>query len=146
MGARGSRGPQRAGRVLRSGGRAGAFALVLGGALAAGCALPGTEAFRGARLYESGTEALERGETARAVAELERAAALVPHASEVRNHLGAAYAAAGRHEAALRAFRRAVALDCRNAAARRNLRGAQRRAILAEEGRGEAGSVRAGAR
>ena len=96
-----------------------AAVLVLG---LAGCA-----SFEGARLYESGTRALDRGEPERAIADLEQAARLVPQASEVQNHLGLAYAAAGREEAALRAFRRAVELDCDNAAAQQNLHAAERR-------------------
>jgi len=93
-------------------------ALALGG----GCA-----SYQGARLYRSGSLALERGHTARAIADLERAATLVPQASEVRNHLGLAYAAAGRDAEALRAFRRAVELDCDNAAAQQNLAAAEQR-------------------
>jgi Flp pilus assembly protein TadD len=91
-------------------------------ALALGCAT-----VEGHRHFEAGNAALDRGDAALAVAELERAAALVPEASEVRNHLGIAYAAAGRHEDALAAFERAVALDCDNRAAAENLRAAQRR-------------------
>ena len=83
--------------------------------------------YQGGRLYSSGTEALDRGDTTRAIADLERAAELVPHASEIQNHLGLAYAAEGRHREALLAFRRAVALDCGNQAARRNLRAAEAR-------------------
>jgi Flp pilus assembly protein TadD len=97
-----------------------ALALLLSAALALGCAT-----WRGARLYASGSEALERGETARAVADLEQAAQLVPHASEVQNHLGLAYAAAGRPDDARHAFERAVELDCDNEAAARNLHRAQ---------------------
>jgi Flp pilus assembly protein TadD len=82
----------------------------------------------GARLYASGTRALDRGEPARAVADLERAAELTPRASEIQNHLGLAYAAAGRDGEALQAFRRAVAIDCDNAAAQANLGAATRRA------------------
>ena len=85
-------------------------------AIVVGCA-----SYRGARLYQSGSAALERGEVERAVADLERSAALVPHASEVQNHLGLAYGAAGRDEDALRAFRRAVELDCDNQQAVHNL-------------------------
>jgi len=88
--------------------------------LAGGCA-----SFEGARLYDRGTAALVRGDAAAAVADLERAAARVPHASEIQNHLGLAYAALGRHAEALAAFRRAVALDCDNGAAQRNLRAAE---------------------
>jgi Flp pilus assembly protein TadD len=84
--------------------------------------------FQGAQLYSSGSEALDRGDTARAIADLERAAELVPHASEIQNHLGLAYAAEGRDREALLAFRRAVALDCDNQAARQNLRAAEARA------------------
>jgi Flp pilus assembly protein TadD len=91
--------------------------------------------WRGARLYESGTRALDRGDAEAAVADLERAAALVPGASEIQNHLGLAYAAAGRDPEAVEAFRRAVALDCDNQAARRNLRAASARPVLAEDGR-----------
>jgi Flp pilus assembly protein TadD len=101
-------------------------AVLLAGA--AGCA-----SFEGARLYDRGTRALERGDAAAAVTDLERAAALVPHASEVQNHLGLAYAEEGRHGDALAAFRRAVALDCDNEAAQHNLRSAEAR-VAAEEG------------
>lgn len=90
---------------------------------AGGCA-----SLEGARLYRSGTRALERGDAARAVADLERAAGRVPQASEIQNHLGLAYVAAGRDGAALLAFRRAVAIDCDNAAAQQNLLAAERRA------------------
>jgi Flp pilus assembly protein TadD len=87
---------------------------------------PGCASFTGARLYRSGSQALERGDTERAIADLERAAELVPHASEVQNHLGLAYASTGRQSEAVAAFRRAVELDCDNAAARRNLAAAER--------------------
>ena len=85
-------------------------------AVAGGCA-----PWQGARLYRSGTQALDRGEAALAIAELERASELVPEASEVQNHLGLAYQAAGRDEDARQAFERAVALDCDNQAAQENL-------------------------
>jgi Flp pilus assembly protein TadD len=91
-------------------------------------ALLGCGTFRGARLYESGTRALERGDTALAIADLERATQLVPQASEIQNHLGLAYVEAGREGDALRAFQRAVALDCDNQAAQENLRAAELRA------------------
>lgn len=96
-------------------------------ALLAGCA-----SLEGARLYRNGTQALDRGEPALAVADLERAAELVPQASEIQNHLGLAYAQLGRETEAERAFRRAVALDCDNAAARENLRAAELRAAVAQ--------------
>jgi Flp pilus assembly protein TadD len=85
----------------------------------------GCASLRGARLYASGSDALERGEVEVAIERLERAAALVPHASEIQNHLGLAYARAGRPDDARRAFTRAVELDCRNAAARHNLKAAR---------------------
>ena len=94
-------------------------------ALVLGCA-----ALEGHRRFEAGNAALDRGDVGRAVAELERAAALVPEASEVQNHLGIAYAAAGHDAAALAAFERAVALDCDNRAAAENLRAARRRSAV----------------
>jgi Flp pilus assembly protein TadD len=98
--------------------------LLLGiGLLAAGCA-----SLEGARLYARGSDALERGELGPAIADLERAATLVPEASEVHNHLGLAYARSGREGDALREFERAVELDCDNQAAQHNLAAAQRRA------------------
>ncbi len=81
----------------------------------------GCTVYRGARLYRSGTIALDQGEPARAIAELERAAQLVPAGSEIQNHLGLAYVAAGREDDAVVAFQRAIDLDCDNLAARENL-------------------------
>jgi Flp pilus assembly protein TadD len=98
-----------------------AVALALLGATL-GCA-----AWSGTRLYASGTHALDRGDAPQAVADLEAAARLLPDSSEVQNHLGIAYEAAGREDAALAAYRRAVALDCGNEAAVRNLREAEGR-------------------
>jgi Flp pilus assembly protein TadD len=95
-------------------------------ALVAVVLLGGCAAFQAARLYNSGSDALERGDVERAVAELERAATLAPHASEIQNHLGLAYAASGREEDALRAFQRAVELDCDNRQALHNLAAAER--------------------
>jgi len=87
---------------------------------------PGCASFTGVRLYGSGSQALERGDSERAIADLERAAELMPHASEVQNHLGLAYSSVGRQREATAAFRRALELDCDNAAARRNLAAAER--------------------
>ncbi|MBW2275227.1 MAG: tetratricopeptide repeat protein [Deltaproteobacteria bacterium] len=84
--------------------------------LSVGCA-----SFEAARLYQSGTEALDEGEVDRAIEELGRAAELAPDASEVHNHLGLALAADGREKAALLEFQRAVELDCENDAAQANL-------------------------
>ncbi len=92
------------------------MALGLVGVLGTGCAT-----WEGDRLYRSGTLALDRGDTALAIADLERAAERVPQASEIQNHLGLAYQAAGREEAAVLAFERALELDCDNQAARENL-------------------------
>ena len=92
--------------------------------------LLGCAAVEGHRHFETGNAALDRGDAMLAVAEFERAARLVPEASEVQNHLGIAYAAAGRPDAALAAFERAVALDCDNRAAKENLRAARARAAL----------------
>ena len=107
-----------------------ALAIVLAALPAAGCA--GVE---GARLYRSGSEALERGDTQRAVADLEAAAGRAPRVSEVHNRLGIAYAAAGRREDAIRAFESALEIDCSNATAARNLRRAQAEAQAEAEPR-----------
>jgi Flp pilus assembly protein TadD len=87
----------------------------------------GCTTLEGYRHFEAGTAALDRGDAPAAVVELERAAALVPDRSEVHNHLGIAYAAAGRPEDAVRAFERAVALDCDNREAKANLAAARGR-------------------
>jgi Flp pilus assembly protein TadD len=81
--------------------------------------------YEGARLYQRGTAELDRGEPGAAILDLEHAATLVPESSEIQNHLGLAYSAAGRDGDALRAFRRAVDLDCDNHAARENLAAAE---------------------
>jgi Flp pilus assembly protein TadD len=106
-----------------------AVAVVALGATAPGC---GT-AWRGARLYSSGTHALDRGEVVRAIADLEVAAALLPDRAEVHNHLGIAYASAGRLDEAIAAFERAAALDCDGGAARSNLAAARARAAARAE-------------
>ncbi|HBZ69880.1 MAG TPA: hypothetical protein DEP35_09150 [Deltaproteobacteria bacterium] len=104
-------------------------------------ALPGCATFEGARLYERGTQALDRGDAAAAIVDLEQAARLVPQSSEIQNHLGLAHEAAGQDDAALLAFRRAVALDCSNEAAQQNLAAAEaRRARLAARSTERAGS------
>ncbi len=82
----------------------------------AGCAT-----WRGARLYQSGTAALERGQIELALGELSQAARLVPEASEIHNHLGIARLEAGRIELARESFERALELDCDNQAASDNL-------------------------
>jgi Flp pilus assembly protein TadD len=79
----------------------------------------------GYRHFEAGTAALDRGDATTAVQELEQAARLAPERSEVQNHLGLAYSAAGRPADARAAFERAVALDCDNAAAKANLAAAR---------------------
>ena len=89
--------------------------------------VPGCLTWRGSRLYQSVTAALDGGDARRAVSDLEEAALLVPDSSEIHNHLGLAYAMLGREDEALAAFQSAVELDCDNAAAQENLRAAQRR-------------------
>ena len=89
--------------------------------LLAGLAQGGCATVRAAELYQSGTAALEEGQPARAIRDLERAADRLPEASEIQNHLGLAYEAAGREADALAAFRRAVELDCDNQPAQHNL-------------------------
>lgn len=100
----------------------GSLMLVLG--LAPG--LVACASYRGARLYAAGNTSLDHGEVDQAVAQLEQAAALVPHASEIQNDLGVAYLAAGRSADARRAFERAVDLDCDNKSATANLRALRR--------------------
>jgi len=100
----------------------------LGWTLCVAAMMLGCASFRGARLYLSGTQALDRGDAVEAIVQLERASELLPDASEVQNHLGLAYQAAGRERDAELAFRRAVALDCTNTAAAENLRIAEARA------------------
>lgn len=96
--------------------------------LLAVCSVAGCASLEGARLYRSGTRALDAGDSSRAIEDLERAARLVPQGSEIQNHLGLAYTAAGEDAAALAAFGRAVEIDCDNRAAQQNLTAAQRRA------------------
>jgi tetratricopeptide (TPR) repeat protein len=81
----------------------------------------GCATWQGARLYQSGSRALERGETEVALRDLTAAAERVPNASEVHNHLGLAQLQAGEPALALRSFERAVQLDCENRAASENL-------------------------
>lgn len=99
------------------------LALVLGIVFLAGCS-----SFRAAKLYQSGSAALDRGDVVQSIAELEEASRLAPNASEIQNHLGLAYAEAGEHARAQAAFNRALELDCENSAARQN-RVAHRRAV-----------------
>ena len=83
--------------------------------------LPPVRAIRAARYYAAGTRALERGDDVVAIEELERAAVLMPDASEIHNHLGLAYWSDGREIEAERELERALELDCDNEAARSNL-------------------------
>ena len=106
-----------------------ALQLSLGLALALGLLIAGCASLGATRAFHNGTEALERGEAERAVAELERAAALVPDSSAVQNHLGIAYEASDRPEDARRAYERAVELSCENEAAQSNLRAIRARAL-----------------
>ena len=89
--------------------------------LSVGCGLGPARAVAGARAYAEGTAALDSGDQAFAIRRLERAAELVPHGSEIQNHLGLAYWSSGQPETAREAFERAIELDCDNAAARANL-------------------------
>jgi Flp pilus assembly protein TadD len=117
---------QRSGQSKRAPAAVGARLAAALGVAAVGLLLA-CNTFQGARLYRDGTRALDRGDAPAAIAALERAAELGPEASEIQNHLGLAYQAAGRDDDALRAFQRAVELDCDNAAAAHNLRWAERR-------------------
>jgi len=104
--------------------RSGPRALALG-LLWALLAAPGCTTWHASRLYQHGTASLDAGQPGQAISDLEAAADLVPFASEVQNHLGLAYVAAGRDAEGLHAFQRAVALDCRNDAAQANLAAAR---------------------
>jgi Tfp pilus assembly protein PilF len=100
---------------------AGLVVLLVATASLACSSLPPVRAIRAARYYAAGTRALERGDDTVAIQELERAAALMPNASEIHNHLGLAYWSDGRERAAERELERALELDCDNDAARANL-------------------------
>lgn len=97
--------------------------------------VPGCTAWRGARLYHTGTVAFESGDMTRALADLEAAARLVPERSEVHNNLGLAQLAAGREDLALTSFTRATDLDCTNEAARANALMLRSRTRAQAEGR-----------
>lgn len=97
-------------------------------ALLLAAALTSCAAVEAVRLERSGLAALDRGDAARAVADLERAATLAPGTSAIQNHLGIAYEQAGRRDDALRAYEHAVALDCENEAAQVNLEALRERA------------------
>jgi len=96
-------------------------ALVAACAMTLACQSAPVLAWEGARHYARGNDALDRDEPRVAIREFERAAELVPHASEVRNHLGLAFLSAGERENARAAFEEALELDCENEAARINL-------------------------
>jgi Flp pilus assembly protein TadD len=93
-----------------------AFFIALAIAACSGCA-----SIEASRAYRSGTAALDRGDSERAIADLERAAELAPDVSAIQNHLGIAYEGAGRTDEAIAAYERAVELDCDNRAAEKNL-------------------------
>ena len=92
------------------------FALCFLASLHVGCSN-----WRASQLYQSGSHALDEGDSKKAVSDLMQAAELKPESSEIQNHLGIAYERAGEPAAALAAFERAVELDCDNAAASANL-------------------------
>lgn len=108
-------------------------AAILLGVLGTGCESTPIRAFRGARHYAAGTEALKQNDDRLAISELEEAAVLVPHASEIQNHLGIAYWSDGRPQMAQLAFERAIELDCDNDIARVNLERLMRSDDLLEE-------------
>lgn len=95
--------------------------LILSSIVISGCQSGPVLAFQGSRHYVAGSEALERGDGDVAIAELLEAARLIPHASEIQNHLGLAYWENAQLGPAKSAFERAVELDCENEAARVNL-------------------------
>jgi len=113
---------------------AGVFVLTIA---VTGCESTPIRAFRGAHHYAAGTQALDQRDGVLAIAELERAADLVPHASEIQNHLGLAYWSDGRPQAARFAFEKAVELDCDNLVARANLERLMRSGSVAVEAKVE---------
>jgi cytochrome c-type biogenesis protein CcmH/NrfG len=113
--------PHRAGAFARTLGVVGVVVVVALSGVQSGCETTPIRSLRGARHYAAGNDALARSDSARAVAELERAAALVPHASEIQNHLGLTYWSEGRVDAARISFERALELNCENQAAEANL-------------------------
>jgi tetratricopeptide (TPR) repeat protein len=110
-----------------------ALTLVLG---SIACQTGPIRAFQGARYYAAGSDALERGDGERAIFELRRAAELVPHASEIQNHLGLAYLSKGEIARARDAFEIALELDCDNRAAQFNLARLEDRSEILPEGTG----------
>ncbi len=113
-----------------------ALTLVLG---PIACQSGPVRAFQGARYYAAGSDALERGDSDRAILELRRAAERVPHASEIQNHLGLAYLSKGEIEQARAAFEIALELDCDNRAAQMNLARSVDRSRVIPEGAGATG-------
>jgi len=77
------------------------------------------------RLADRGSAAIDRGDTEAAISDLEAAVGLMPESAAIVNNLGVAYLAAGRKNAALAAFERAVVLDCDHQPAQRNLKALQ---------------------
>jgi Flp pilus assembly protein TadD len=109
-------------------------------AVQSACESTPMRAIRGARHYAVGTEALSRSDGVLAIAELERAAELVPRASEIQNQLGLAYWSDGREQAAKLAFEKAIEFDCDNVIARMNLDRLRRSAQAVVETTGEEAS------
>jgi len=126
-------------RRLAGAARTGQLATGLGLAITlvwgvAACQSGPVRAFQGARHYAVGSDALEHGDGDRAIFELRRAAELVPHASEIQNHLGLAYLSKGEIDQARTAFEVALELDCDNQAAQSNLARLEDRSRVIPEG------------
>ena len=98
-----------------------AIAILLVGGFLGGCQSAPMRAWQGAQHFSAGDAALEREDPQEAIRELTLAATLVPHATEIQNHLGLAYWKAGDELAAVRAFEAALEIDCDNQPARVNL-------------------------
>lgn len=101
------------------------FSVAIAVLLLSTASLVGCTGMRAAKLYQTGTRALNAGDGELAVERLSEASRLKPEASEIQNHLGLAYSVAGQPEQALAAFERAVDLDCSNTAAATNLAAAR---------------------
>ena len=98
-----------------------AIVILLVSGFLGGCQSAPMRAWQGAQHFSAGDAALEREDPQEAIRELTLAATLVPHASEIQNHLGLAYWKAGDELAAVRAFEAALEIDCDNQPARVNL-------------------------
>ncbi len=90
--------------------------IILSLAVLSGCAV-----FKADELYKSGTKALEQGDYAQCIEQLEKAKILLPNASSfIRNNLGVCYERVGKKKDAWFEFRQAVINNHQNNVALQN--------------------------